>query len=136
MQANRAHKVTDICSGLLFLAPAYIAWQHDMVSTSLLAAAVASTSFLHIMFPFYAIRIIDYACAVSYILVCLGMVVLSDFLYPHTIYAVLCASIAFTLYGLYSQLYRQHKWSIMYAFWHVFAVGVAIFSTLAFIESV
>ena len=126
-------RLVDILSGLLFLFPAYIAYVSGLVFVALMAFLVAITSVFNIIWPNHFVRIIDYSFAVSYILVCLAMVIYSGFVYPMTVYAAICAAIAFVFYGLHACFYRNNKWSILYVCWHVFAVGVAIFSTLAYL---
>ena len=133
LYGNVYFTLADTLSGSVFLISAFYAYSMNVLPIALLACALSFTSMLHIQFPFYALRVIDYSLAITYMITCAYCIVYSNFLFPHTLIASVCALCALLFYSLYH--HKRDVWTPYYFFWHVFALIVALFSITAYVDT-
>ena len=126
--------VSDAVSGLLFVIVGLYAYNLHLYIIAFLACSVGSTTVIHLFYPNYFIRLVDYALAVTFVVICLELVIKSNFSYPFSVIAAICCAIAFVLYALHQR--NRHDWNSYYFFWHVFAFATTMSSLIAFSTSI
>ena len=123
----------DALSGLFFLITAWYAYSIGLTAVALIALAICTTTVIHLFYPYYVIRLLDYALAVTFVFICLILVYTSNFSYPYSVTAAGMCSIAFLCYGLHQS--HRSTWNIYYFLWHVFAFLTTMASLTAYASS-